>query len=123
MNPRHALILFGLVLVSRPVWAWSADGHQIIAIIAADELTPTARAPVAQILGVSVDTRSVEKAMAAASIRPDTEFREEDRATRPWHYIDICLEDKEQDVPARCHNGNCVTAKIDEYAHRVRDGN
>ena len=73
--------------------------------------------------GVSADTGSVEKAMAAASIRPDTEFREEDRATAPWHYIDICLQDGKQDLPVRCPQGNCVTAKIDEYARRLRDGN
>jgi hypothetical protein len=106
MNPRHALILFGLVLVSRPAWAWFAEGHEIVAIIAADDLTPAARSHMAQILGVPDDKGSVEKAMAAASVRPDTEFREEDRAMRPWRYIDICLQDSEQDVPARCPQGN-----------------
>jgi hypothetical protein len=49
-------------------------------------------------------------------------FREQDRATAPWHYIDICLQDSERDVPARCPQGNCVTAKIDEYGRRLRDG-
>jgi hypothetical protein len=61
--------------------------------------------------------------MAVASIRPDTEFREEDRSTASWHYIDICLQDGQQDLPARCPHGNCVTGKIDEYAQRLRDGN
>jgi hypothetical protein len=70
---------------------------------------------------VPADTGSVEKAMAAASIRPDTEFREEDRSTAPRHYIDICLEDKDSVLPARCPQGNCVTAKIDEYARRLKD--
>jgi hypothetical protein len=50
------------------------------------------------------DTAAVEKAMAAASIRPHTEFRE-DKATRPWHFIDICLQDKKEDLPARCPQG------------------
>ena len=117
------LSLFGLVLLSRPAWAWFNEGHEIVAVIAADDLTPTARSHVAQILGVPDDTRSVEKAMAAASIRPDTEFREQDRTTAPWHYIDICLQDTKQDLAARCPQGNCVTAKIDEYARRLRDGN
>ena len=61
--------------------------------------------------------------MAAASIRPDTEFRDEDRTTAQWHFIDICLQDKESDLSARCPQGNCVTSKIDEYAHRLRGGN
>jgi S1/P1 Nuclease len=110
------------LLLSPPAWGWFAEGHEIAAIIAADDLTPTARSHVAQILGVPADTGSVEKAMAAASIRPDTEFREQDRATAPWHYIDICLQDKESDFPARCPQGNCLTAKIDEYAQRLREG-
>ena len=96
------LSLFGLFLLSRPAWAWFNEGHEIVAVIAADDLTPTARSHVAQILGVPADTGSVEKAMAAASIRPDTEFREEDRATAPWHYIDICLQETEKDVSSRC---------------------
>jgi hypothetical protein len=71
-----------------------------MAIIAADDLTPTARPHVAQILGMPADAGSVETAMAAASIRPDTEFRDEDRSTARWHFIDICLQDKEIDLSA-----------------------
>lgn len=104
-----------------PAWTWGNDGHEIVAIIAADNLTPTARAHVAQILGVSSD--AVATAMASASVRPDTEFRIEDRSTAPWHFIDICLQDQKSDMPARCPKGNCVTAKVDEYAKRLKDGN
>jgi hypothetical protein len=98
-----------------------AEGHKIVAVIAADDLTPTARSHVARILSVPDDTRSVEKVMAAVSIRPDTDFREEDRSTAPWHYIDICLQDDKKDLSARCPQGNCVTTKINEYARRLRD--
>jgi hypothetical protein len=126
MNPRHTpalLSLFGLFLLSPSAWSWFAEGHEIVAIIGADDLTPTARSHAARILGVSPDAVSVEKAMAAASIRPDTESRGEDRTTASWHYIDICLQDKQSDLPARCPQGNCVTAKIDEYARRLRNAN
>jgi S1/P1 Nuclease len=115
------LAICASALLAGPAWAWFAEGHEIVAIIAADDLTPTARSHVAQILNVPADTPSVEKAMAAASIRPDTEFREQDRTTASWHYIDICLQDKESDLPERCPQGNCVTAKIDEYAQRLSD--
>jgi len=110
-------------LFANPASAWFAEGHQIVASIAADDLTPTARSHVAQILGVPTDTGSVEKVMAAAAIRPDTEFRDEDRSSAQWHFIDICLQDKETDLSARCPQGNCVTAKIDEYAQRFRNKN
>ena len=76
--------VLGFLLFAVPAWACFAEGHEIFAVIAADDLTPTAKSHVAQILGVPADTRSVEKAMLAASIRPDTEFREEDKTTRPW---------------------------------------
>jgi hypothetical protein len=54
--------------------------------------------------------------MAAASIRPDSEFREEDPSTAPWHFIDICLKDRRIEVPTRCPGVSCVTGKIDEYS-------
>jgi nuclease S1 len=60
--------------------------------------------------------------MEDASVRPDSEFREEDRFTAPWHFIDICLRDQRTDVSARCPGGNCVTAKIDEYSTRLKEG-
>jgi hypothetical protein len=104
-------------------WAWGNQGHEIVSIIAADNLSPSAREQVTRILGTVSDAGSLEKAMAAASVRPDTEFREEDRSTAPWHYIDICLQDRRTDLPARCPAGVCVTAKIDEYVNRLKEGN
>jgi hypothetical protein len=94
-----------------------------MAIVAADNLSPSARDQVARILVTASDTSSVEKAMAVASVRPDTEFREEDRSTAPWHFIDICLQDQRADLPARCPGGACVTAKIDDYVNRLKAGN
>jgi hypothetical protein len=61
-------------------------------------------------------------AMEASSIRPDSEFREKDLSTKPWHFIDICLLDSRVDVPRRCPAGNCVTGRIDEYAQRLKAG-
>jgi S1/P1 Nuclease/Metal binding domain of Ada len=102
--------------------AWGIDGHKIVAVIAADNLTPAAASHVAAILAVPADKRSIATAMEAASIRPDTEFRDEDRRTEPWHFINLCLQDRRADVPARCRDGNCVTGKIDEYSKRLKDG-
>ncbi len=112
-----------LAVLLRPVsaWAWGSDGHKIAAIIAADNLTPAAASHVADILGVSADKRAIATAMEAASIRPDFEFRDEDPLTKPWHFIDICLQDRRADVPARCPGGNCVTGKIDEYSKRLKE--
>lgn len=56
-------------------WAWGNPGHEIVAIIAADNLLPTAREQVARILGTGSNTRSLEKAMAAASVALSTSRR------------------------------------------------
>ena len=114
------MLLLAVLFGSGPAWGWGSDGHRIVAIIAADNLTPAAQSHVANILGVSTDRITI--AMEDASVRPDSEFREEDRSTAPWHFIDICLKDQRADVPARCPGGNCVTGKIDEYSTRLQEG-
>ncbi len=104
-------------------FAWGNDGHAIVAYIAAAHLTPSARREVARILGQNpFDPDAVATAMADASTRPDSEFRPRDRSTVPWHFVDLCLQDTEADIPQRCE-GRCVTAKIDEFAARLRARN
>jgi hypothetical protein len=111
-----------IIAASTTAWAWGDQGHEIIAIIAADNLLPSVRDQVAKILGTTSATNSLETAMVAASLRPDTEFRPQDRSTAPWHFIDICLQDQTSDLPARCPGRACVTAKIDEYVNRLKTG-
>jgi hypothetical protein len=119
-----ANFVFAVLLCPVQAWSWGFDGHKVVAVIAADNLTPAAASHVAEILGVPADNKkAIATAMEAASIRPDTEFREVDSRTAPWHFIDICLQDRRADVPARCSGGNCVTAKIDEYSKRLKNRN
>src|ERR1700675_5086036 len=82
---RIANAVFALLLCPALAWGWGNDGHKIVAVIAADNLSPRAASHVADILGVTADKRSIAFAMEAASIRPDTEFRDEDKSTAPWH--------------------------------------
>jgi hypothetical protein len=117
-----ANLFFALLIFPVSAWAWGPDGHKIVAVIAADNLTPAAASHVASILGVSADKRAIAAAMEVASNRPDFQFRAEDKATAPWHFIDICLQDRRADVSARCPRNNCVTGKIDEYSKRLKDG-
>jgi hypothetical protein len=115
-----ANIVFAVLLCPMSAWGWGNDGHKIVAIIAADNLTQAAQSHVTNILGVPAD--QIAAAMEATSIRPDWEFREEDPSTKPWHFIDICLQDRRTDIPERCPSGNCVTGKIDEYSRRLKEG-
>jgi hypothetical protein len=115
------VLAVALLLFPAHAWGWGSDGHKIVAKIAADNLSPAAASHVANILGVP--TSQLGPAMEAASVWPDTRFREEDRSTEPWHFINICLRDSRADVSRRCRGGNCVTAKIDQYSVRLKDGN
>ena len=73
---RTANLVFALLLLPVSAWGWENDGHEIVAVIAADNLTPAAQSHVTNILGVSADQTA--NAMEAASIRPDWDFRKED---------------------------------------------
>jgi S1/P1 Nuclease len=92
------IILLLLLLVPVRAWGRGNDGHRIVAVVAADNLTPAAHSHVASILHAPANHTTI--AMEAASIRSDSEFREEDSSTKPRHFIDICLEDRRGDVPA-----------------------
>ncbi len=115
-----ANVALAVVLLPISAWAWGFDGHRIVAVIAADNLTPAAQSHVASIFRVPADKNAIANAMETASTIPDSRFREEDSTTAPWHFINICLQDNRRDVAERCPSGNCVTGKIDEYSKRLK---
>jgi hypothetical protein len=116
-------VVLVVLLASASAWAWGKDGHEIVAVIAADNLTPAAQSHVASILGVPSNTRSIAAAMKKASFFPDSEkFREENPSTKPWHYINICLQARQMDVQRSCGSEGCVTEKIDEYSQLLKQG-
>jgi hypothetical protein len=111
MNTRRPFLIFILMLtLAAPSPAWWEVGHRTVGRIAAQRLTPKARARVATLLGVPDTTASVADAMAAASTWAD-----EIKATTntgAWHFIDFTLQDKKSNFAARCANDDCVTARI-----------
>lgn len=87
--------------------AWGPVGHETVAHIAEDNLTPKATAAIAAILGR--DTSLADVANYADQIRP---MRPE---TAPWHFIDIPDRTSglgETDEPTFCVSGNCVVDQI-----------
>jgi S1/P1 Nuclease/Metal binding domain of Ada len=122
-RPAHYIAAVALAVLLHPisVWAWGNDGHEIVAIIAADNLSSAAQSHVAAVFHVSAEKSAIARAMEVAATRPDRVFREEDPSTAQWHFIDICLQDQRADLPRRCPGRNCVTGKIDEYAQRLKE--
>lgn len=103
-----AAAMFGLILLA-PVtaFAWGHEGHEIVARIAAKELTPKARAGVLALLGGS----DAESAMADVASWADA-VRRDRPETGPWHYVDIEIGSTGYDAARDCPNDNCVVAQI-----------
>lgn len=99
-----------LFLAIQPAFAWGPAGHETVAYIAMDNLTPAAKEMITSLLPPGIT-------LAAISNWAD-EIRNYRRETGPWHYIDLPIRKDitvkdEQDY---CPDGNCITnqLKIDE---------
>jgi hypothetical protein len=57
-----------------------------------------------------------------ASVWAD-EYRRDHRETGPWHYINIPLADSKIDLDRECPNGDCVTAKTEQFLAVLKDPN
>lgn len=99
--------LLALVLLCAPVsaFAWGVQGHEIVAAIALDSLTPRARAQVTALLG------------APAMMIHQANWADEIRDLRPetgrWHFVDIPLAADGYDRRRDCAGDACVVAQID----------
>lgn len=94
------------LLAPLPAWAWGAEGHEIVAAIALDELTPRARGQVAQLLG------------APGMMIHDANWADEIRDLRPdtgaWHYVDIPLHAPGYDARRDCPRAACAVGQIEQ---------
>lgn len=73
-----------ICLVAAPsAFAWGREGHQIVAAIAKQRLSETARAAIADLLG-DLDSMANESVPAWAD-----EIRRERQVTAPWHYVNV----------------------------------
>jgi hypothetical protein len=110
--------LLACLLVTVPAFGWWSTGHQIVARIAAAHLAPAARTRIARILDVPDTPDAIADALATASIWPD-ETKATTR-TSEWHFIDLTLQDEKTDIPKRCPDDNCVSARIRIFATELR---
>jgi hypothetical protein len=96
-------------------WAWGNEGHEIVALIAASELSPVAKAQVEQLLGGDAASAMADVSTWADKIRRD---RPE---TGPWHYVDIEITSAGYDAARDCPNDACVVAQVQRDAAIVGD--
>ncbi|HJT23300.1 MAG TPA: S1/P1 nuclease [bacterium] len=98
----------GFFAASSPSGAWGRVGHQTVAYIAQDQLTPQARKAVQDILGPGEDLASVSTwADTIVKSRPET---------APWHFfnLDVRQSQGKYDIADVCKNHDCVVDQIEK---------
>ena len=103
-----------------PLEAWWETGHQVTARLAAAHLTPSARTRVARILGVPDSVDAVVEALSRASTWADE--TKNVTGTGSWHFIDLALQDRRSDIPARCPHGDCAPVRIKMFVAELASG-
>lgn len=118
---RHNLLAAFLVaLPSAPALAWSAEGHEAIAALAARQLTPKAADRVRALLGTASFKGSAAAAMIADSNWAD-EIRDRRPETARWHYVNIPVTATGYDPKRDCRDDDCAVARIERFRGVLAD--
>jgi hypothetical protein len=118
---------FGLSLAAaaafcpRAAFAWSANGHKTVALIAESRLGDAAKAAVAAILGPTATLDAV--APCADDVRGKTGYDcagielDDDPQSEPWHFVDVPITESPADgaaLEAFCPDQACVVDQINK---------
>jgi hypothetical protein len=115
MRASVRFLLFLMLAFSAPAYAWGPEGHEIVARIAADNLTPSAHLRVSQLLGGDAPALMVLDSNWADEVRADRP------QTAPWHFVNIEIGNKGYDARRDCPQGDCVVAQIGRDIEVLRD--
>ena len=110
----HVFLAVLLVsLAPRPAAAWSAEGHRIAARIAWASLSDVAKTRIRGLLAPGEDLASISS--WADEVRP---LRKE---TAVWHYVDIPLNARRDEIGRFCPQQGCVYSKIKDFIAILQD--
>ena len=112
---KATLLLAVLLLLPSPVLAWGPEGHEIVAHIAAREMTPAARTEVEALL--SGDAAQ----MMAANANWADEIRQDRPETAAWHFVNIELDATRYDPARDCPHRDCIVAQIEKDRRILAD--
>jgi nuclease S1 len=128
---RRIAVLAGVVTIifsaAPSAHAWGCKGHQTVALIAENHLSPEARRMIEKLLGENpIDPKlkrwcgnATADLMVDASTWPD-DVRNE-RHNGPWHYIDIPRGKHRRSFEEYCGTEGCVTRAIEEQRAILKD--
>ena len=106
--------LAGLVLCANAtsIFAWSADGHNAIGMLALDQLKVDTRERLESVVG-----ELNEETVSEACNWPDV-IREEQEWewAKPLHYVNIPRGESDYQASRDCRNGRCATVAIKKFA-------
>jgi len=122
-----------LLLSARASLPWGAEGHRVIARIAAKHLSPQAQARVAALLAADAQAGpflrsgaggdALASAMAAVAPWADTiKGTKLGAGTDEWHFLDLASADGAAQIGERCANHNCVTAQLGILTANLKAG-
>jgi hypothetical protein len=108
-----AIVLPLLLSLVPALTAWGPKGHQIVARVAAQHLSPKARAGVAAILGLPPDASLTRLANELAAISNEADrIRASEPETGNWHFVDIPLKENRYNAARDCAEqpgrGDCI---------------
>ena len=109
------LVVPCLFLVARSGFAWGAQGHRVVARIAAKNLSQVARTKLAAILGTN--DAGLDAAMAQAATWPD-DIDKTKTGSRNWHFIDVPVS-KPFSTAGLCALHDCVIDQIANMRNRL----
>lgn len=102
-----------LLCVGSRASAWGPEGHQVVALIAENNMSSATLAKARALLGVG----SLEEVATWAD-----DIKEERPETEGWHFINVPLDAPAIDLARDCANDNCVTAQIGKFTGVLKDG-
>jgi nuclease S1 len=113
---RAVLLSLALLFVPSSSFNWGRTGHQVVANVAQERLSPAARKAVAALLeGATLASVSTE-ADAYRNTHPETER---------WHWVDIPITARHYDAARDCRRvrgeGDCILAEIDRLVATLKD--
>jgi hypothetical protein len=116
MLKRAVLLCAALLIVASSSFAWGRAGHQVVANVAQERLSPAARKAIAALL----------KGATLASVSTEADdYRNMHPETERWHWVDIPITAGHYDATRDCQNvrgeGDCILAEIDRLVATLKD--
>jgi hypothetical protein len=118
---KPAFVVLAGILASLPqtATAWGCDGHELVALVAQKHMNPRAQKEAEELLQQNpidpslkryCSTRSTDPFVDSATWADD--YRDVDKSTGDWHYLDIPLGADDSNPDQFCPAAGCVTKAI-----------